>query len=115
MRRIALAALAGLATIQPARAQGGTACRLSNAECSIIDQEDARAKAYARQVYWSSAHLSPYQRGLAAIDAEGAYFKDRAERIPPRIGGEWGRLLLCRALADGARITGKVGPHKSCR
>lgn len=115
MRRLALAALAAFATTQSAHAQGGTACRLSNAECATIDQEDARAKAYARQVYWSSSHLPAYPRGLAAIDAEAAYVRERIRRIPARIGNEWVRMIVCRTQADTLRITGKVERHKSCR
>ena len=112
--KIASAAIVGIAAFHAAigsPAAQGIACRLSVADCMVVEAEDAAAKRYARRASWAAVGLTPHQRGILAIRIERRYVEDRVKRLPPHIGNEWERLIVCRADFDA----GMAGRSRLCR
>ena len=89
----------------------GIACRLSAQDCLVVEAEDAAAKRYARRSAWLAAGLTPFQRGILEIRIERRFVEDRVRRLPPHIGDEWERLIVCRAYFDA----GIWGRSQLCR
>lgn len=97
------------------RAPHGPGCALSTTEClqvarelaieAELDDEDARTFGFG---------LSAFDKANALVDRSEARVLARLHRLPPIIGNEIGRILLCRSADHLQTIDGTPNTHPEC-